>query len=336
MAREPVTRMQLDAYRFGQRRLESALARRDPVLLHEEIRGQRRVVFTGLALALLVLLGSFGYARLANKPAWERQSIIAAKQSGRMYVVLGKPARLVPVRNMVAARLVLAAAAKSSGRSPSSSGEATLIDDAVLDKAPRTAAVAVAGADGVRLPDGGDAPETGRWAVCDVAGPSPRTMVVGAAAPATPMSAEQGLLLESPEREIYLVTGGLRYRLDSVLALQRAYDLVDVKARQVSTAVLSAIPEGPPLRMPEVPDTGTAAPGGLPARVGDVVRVAGSGGERYYLVLANAVVEVSAPVANCCAKRPGSTVLGRPPWCRPSRSTHSAGSRRRSWTSFPR
>ena len=29
MAKQPVTRMQLDAYRFGQRRMESALARRD-------------------------------------------------------------------------------------------------------------------------------------------------------------------------------------------------------------------------------------------------------------------------------------------------------------------
>lgn len=308
MAREPVTRLQLDAYRFGQRRLESALARRDPVLLHEEIRGQRRVVMTGLALATLVLLGAFGYARLAGKPAWERQSIIAAKQSGRMYVVIHKPDRLVPVRNMVAARLVLAAAGRSgavrAGRVPVP-GDVTLIDDAVLDRAPRTPAVAVPGADGVRLPDGEEATPVGSWAVCDVAEPSPRTVVVAGAAPAAPMPAEQGLLLESPERDLYLVTGGRRHRLDSVYPLQRAYDLVDVRPRRVSDALLGAIPEGPALGMPEVPNAGRAAPGGLPARVGEILRVAGSGGERFYLVLGDGVAEVPRPVANLIRTAPG-------------------------------
>lgn len=309
MAREPVTRLQLDAYRFGQRRLQSALARRDPVLLHEEIRGQRRVVLTGIALAVLVLLGSFGYARLASKPAWERQSIIAAKQSGRMYVVIHRPDRLVPVRNAVAARLVLAAAA-GGGRAPAG-GEVVVIDDTVLERAPRTAAVAVPGADGVRLPDGGSPGLLGAWAVCDVADTGSRTVVVAGAAPAAPMPPEQALLLESPDRDLYLVTGGRRHRLDSVLALQRAYDLVDVRPRKVSAALLQAIPEAPALRMPEIPNAGEAV-SGLPARVGDIVRVAGSGGERFYLVLAGGVQEVARPVANLIRNRSGVD-RSRPP-----------------------
>jgi hypothetical protein len=329
MAREPVTRMQLDAYRFSQRRLESALARRDPVLLHEELRGQRRVVLAGLALAMLALVGVYGYAKVANKPAWERQSIIAAKQSGRMFVVIHKPDRLVPVSNMVAARLVLAAAARSAGRSaPSGALEPTVLDDAVLDRAPRTPAVAVAGADGVRLP-AGDAPvPVGAWAVCDVplaggepagesatAGGVPRgagesasarpdgrptlqTLVVVGAVSSPPLPDDQGLLVQSPDQELYLISRGRRYRLDSPYALQRAYDLVDVRARKVSAAVLTAIPEGPPLATPLVQDAGAPAPGGLPGAVGDILRAAGPGGERYYLVLGDGVAEVSRPVAN--------------------------------------
>ncbi|MDQ2708462.1 MAG: type VII secretion protein EccB [Actinomycetota bacterium] len=306
MAREPVTRMQLDAYRFGQRRLESALARRDPVLLHEEIRGQRRVVITGLVLAMLALVGAFAYAKLANKPAWERQEIIAAKQSGRMFVVIHRPDRLVPVRNLAAARLVLTAAGRSAGRGGSEGkGEPTVLDDAVLDQAPRTPTAAVSGADGVRLPIGPDLAEVGPWAVCDMAGPSPQTIVVGGASTAAPMPTEQGLLLESPEQDLYLVTDGHRYRMDSVDPLRRAYDLVDVHPRKVSNALLSVIPEGRALGMPVIPNAGAAAPGRLPAVVGDIVRAASATGDRYYLVLGNGVEEVSEPVANLVRTGPG-------------------------------
>jgi type VII secretion protein EccB len=305
MAREPVTRMQLDAYRFGQRRLESALARRDPVLLHEEIRAQRRVVTVGLALAMLGLVAAFGYARVAGRTAWEQQSIIAAKQSGRMFVVIHRPDRLVPVRNLAAARLVLAAARGASGRGGAPAGTPTAIDDVALDKAPRTALAAVPGADGVALPDGDDVAAVGPWAVCDVTQPGAQTILVAGASSAPdgtprPLRDEQGLLLESPDHDVYLVMRSHRYRLDSVDAAQRAYDLVDVTPRKVSAALLSAIPEGRPIRTPTIPHAGEAGPDGLPAEVGEVVRTAGDapGPGRYYLVLADGVKEISEPVAD--------------------------------------
>lgn len=311
MAREPVTRMQLDAYRFGQRRLESALARRDPVLLHEEIRGQRRVVSVGIALATVGLVAAFGYAKVAGKPAWERQDIIAAKQSGRMFVVIHDPDRLVPVRNLVAARLVLAAARRSAGRSVSPGGVTpAAIDDVALEQAPRTALAAVPGADGVQLPAGDDVASVGPWAVCDVTTPTAQTIVVAGAGagPGTApdgmprrMPDDQGLLLESPDHDLYLLMGSQRYRLDSVDAAQRAYDLVDVTPRTVSAALLSAIPEGRPIKVPTIPDAGETGPAGLSAEVGEVVRVTGDApgaGDRYYVVLADGVKEISRPVAN--------------------------------------
>jgi type VII secretion protein EccB len=306
MAREPVTRMQLDAYRFGQRRLESALARRDPVLLHEEIRGQRRIVTAGIALSIVGLVAAFGYAKVAGKPAWERQDIIAAKQSGRIFVVIHNPDRLVPVRNLVAARLVLAAARRTAGRSGSAgSGAPAAIDDAALDKAPRTALAAVPGADGVRLPDGGDLAGVGPWAVCDVTEPRAQTIVVAGAESGptsdgmpVPMRNDQGLLLESPDHDLYLLTRDHRFRLDSAYAAQRAYDLVDAHARKISAALLSAIPEGRPLKMPTIPDAGDTAPGGLAAVVGDVVRTTADSGDKYYLILAGGRQEISQPVAN--------------------------------------
>jgi len=82
MAKQPVTRMQLDAYRFGQRRMESALARRDSVLLHEEIPGAAagRGVRGGAGDARLV--AAFAYAKFVPRPSWQNQEVVAGTQSG--------------------------------------------------------------------------------------------------------------------------------------------------------------------------------------------------------------------------------------------------------------
>jgi len=304
MARTPVTRVQLDAYRFGQRRMESALARRDPVLLHEEIRGQRRVVVVGVALAMLGLVAMFAYAKLAPQPTWQAQQVVAGKQSGRLFAVIHQPDRLVPVANLAAARLVLYAAEHSGGGGlAAGGGSATAtpatVDDKALDAAPRTASAAVPGAAAI-LPSGDDAPAgSGPWALCDgvtPGGQSNSTLIAGAA-PSTPLGAKGGLYLRGPDGRQYLALSGQKYRIDAPEVL-RAYDLRDHAPRPVGAALLAAIPDGPPL------DTLAPSGAGQPSAtlaghaVGDVVRVAASGApDRNYLVLANGVQEISAPVA---------------------------------------
>jgi hypothetical protein len=67
-----VTRVQVDAYRFGLRRMDAALVGRDPIPLHEELRGQRRAVVIGLVLAMIGLAGAAILARLdvgTDRPA---------------------------------------------------------------------------------------------------------------------------------------------------------------------------------------------------------------------------------------------------------------------------
>lgn len=53
--RAPATRDQVDAHRFGVRRMEAALVRADPVPRHEQIRSQHRAVFAGVLVGLLAL-----------------------------------------------------------------------------------------------------------------------------------------------------------------------------------------------------------------------------------------------------------------------------------------
>ena len=107
--RAPATRDQVDAYRFGVRRMEAALVRGDPVPLHEQIRSQRRAALAGVVLGLLGLCGAAVWAVLVPSPDWRHEAVVIGATSGAMYAVAHDPDRLVPVADLPAARLVLAA-----------------------------------------------------------------------------------------------------------------------------------------------------------------------------------------------------------------------------------
>ncbi len=109
LLRAPATRDQADAYRFGLRRMEAALVRGDPVPLHEQIRSQRRAALAGVVLGLLGLCGAAVWAVLVPSPDWRREAVVIGATSGAMYAVAHDPDRLVPVADLPAARLVLAA-----------------------------------------------------------------------------------------------------------------------------------------------------------------------------------------------------------------------------------
>lgn len=279
--RAPATRDQVEAYRFGLRRLESALVRGDPVPMHEQLRGQRRAALAGVALGMLALAGVAVYAALVPAPDWRAQSVVTGAQSGAMYVVAHDPDRLVPVANLSAGRLVLAAL----GAGDPGSAEPVAVDDAALDAAPRTATAAMAGATSVRL-DGAVPP---RWAVCDEAGPDgPRTTVVGGALPVA-AGASDAVLVTVPGGSTWLLTGGHRHRVDPgdrpVLV---ALGMAGRSPRAASAALVTAIPEGPELATPRVPGAGADAPGSVPGRVGDVLLAE----NEAYVVLAAGVQRV--------------------------------------------
>ncbi|PZS17756.1 MAG: hypothetical protein DLM60_13120 [Pseudonocardiales bacterium] len=55
MSTNPTTKAQVQAYRFVLRRMESALVRKDAVMLHEPMRHHLRATAVGLILGLLGL-----------------------------------------------------------------------------------------------------------------------------------------------------------------------------------------------------------------------------------------------------------------------------------------
>ncbi|GAA5140861.1 type VII secretion protein EccB [Pseudonocardia adelaidensis] len=304
----PATRDQADAYRFGLRRLEAALVRGDPVPLHEQIRSQRRAALAGVVLGLLGLCGAAVLAAVSPQPDWTHQAVVVGASSGAMYAVAHDPDRLVPVANLPAARLVLAALRAGGSTDVDPAGAVPVrVPDPVLDGAPRTPAAAVPGALAVR-PGGPPVPPS--WAVCDSVtsdGALAGTTVIGGAAPPAPDRPEDGVLLDAGGAT-WLVTAGRRHRVDTADGRATAALGITGRApRAASPALLSLLPEGPPLVNPAVPGRGLRAPDGLPGRVGDVLVARPPGGAaQHYVVLAGGVQEVPAVLAELLVAASGS------------------------------
>lgn len=296
----PATRDQIDAYRFGLRRLEAALVRGDPVPLHEQVRAQRRAVGAGVVLGVLGLLAAAVMAVVLPPPDWQRQDLVVGRPSGALYVVAHHPDRLVPVANAVAGRLVLAAL-----RPAPVPAEPVLVDDAVLAGAPRTPMAAVAGAAGAdpraRIAAG--------WAVCDEVTPTGKTIGTTVIAGRAPDGGADSVLL-AVGPETWLVTGGYRHRVDLRDGPARtALGLTGHVPRAASPGLVSVLPEGPPLVTPEVPRSGAPGPPGLAARVGDVLvnRPAGAA-PRHHVVVVGGLQEVAPLVADVLTVASGRPV----------------------------
>jgi len=296
--RAPATRDQADAYRFGLRRLEAALVRGDPVPLHEQVRSQRRAVGAGVVLGALGLAAAALWSLFAPRPEWTRQAVVVGEQSGAMYVVTD--GRLVPVANLVAARLVHAAL-RGAGAAPV---PVTVPDDA-LAGAPRTPAADVPGAPATRP----DAPGlAARWGVCDQTAPTgggrarllATTVVAGVAPAPRPVDgAPGGVLLDVGDGGAWLVVDGRRHRVDrDDPVLRAALGLAGVPVREASAALASALPEGVRLQRPQLDGVGGPGPGGLRERVGDLLLVRRPGAvPRPHVVLADGIQEVSPVLA---------------------------------------
>lgn len=307
----PATRDQVDAYRFGLRRMEAALVRGDAVLRHEQLRTQRRAVAAGAVLAVLAVVAELAVAFVDPRPPWQDHDLVIGSPSGALYAVAHEPDRLVPVANAVAGRLVLAALRGA----PAPSSAPVLVDDAQLAAAPRTATAAVAGAVAAD-PQQRIAP---RWAICDevAAGSSGSrlvgtTVLAGAAGGPAP-GPDAGVLVTVPRGSTWLVTGGHRHRVDPRDAAVRAVlGLADRVPRPASAGLVSALPEGAPLVTPAVPGAGAPGPARVGHRVGDVVVSRPAGGpQRHHVVLADGLQEVpplAADVLAAASGRPVATI----------------------------
>jgi type VII secretion protein EccB len=106
----------------------------------------------------------------------------------------------------------------------------------------------------------------------------------------------------------WLVTAGRRHRVDTADGrVVAALGITGQVPRAVAPALLSLLPEGPPLTNPAVPGRGRRAQDGLPGRIGDVLVARPAGGEpQHYVVLADGVQEVPAVLAELLGAASGA------------------------------
>ncbi|MFD7653805.1 type VII secretion protein EccB [Actinosynnema sp. NPDC059797] len=184
MASTPTTKSQVQAYRFVLRRMQSALVRRDAVMLHDPMRTHSRATAVGVLLGIVILIGFLIYGFFSPDPQVDDQTQIAiSKETGQVYVVRqGNPRTLIPMTNLASARLLLLAqqqpdrsqAAVGGSDAPAGSaqaatqaagGEPKLVTEKALAKLPKGRLTGI--------PDGPDVlpgPQDrigADWSVCD-------------------------------------------------------------------------------------------------------------------------------------------------------------------------
>lgn len=218
--------------------MQSALVRRDAVMLHDPMRTHTRATIVGVVLGALGMIVFVVWGLLSPAPSVpDAGNIVIGEQSGTVYVVAaGNPKKLIPTFNLASARLLLLAQSKQSSGGTGGSGAApaapaaastqsvknpTVVSDDQLESIPRDKLTGIP--DGPQLIPSGTQRISPNWAVCDqvqldTSLPNPdtgktNTYVFGGVPQAglgTELGENEALLAKADNGKTYLV-----YRLPS-------------------------------------------------------------------------------------------------------------------------
>ncbi|MEO6082222.1 MAG: type VII secretion protein EccB [Umezawaea sp.] len=185
MASTPTTKSQVQAYRFVLRRMQSALVRRDAVMLHDPMRNHSRATMVGVVLGVVGMVGFLVWGLFSPDPQLDGETqIVMSKESGQIYVVRNSPQRqLIPVFNLASARLLLlsesnpdkgetgqgggdAAAGSASAPAAAAGGELKIVSEKALAKIPKGRLTGIVDAPDM-MPGSTDQRIGAEWSVCD-------------------------------------------------------------------------------------------------------------------------------------------------------------------------
>jgi len=308
-------RDQVEAHRFVNSRLRSALLRAEPDAPRPPLRRTPVALVIGGAVglcalgvvALLALLpGGGGGGAGWRKPG----TLIVERETGNRYLL--SAGRLRPVINYASARLLLRDRMTVAVTSAAS-----------LAGLRRGSPVGIVGAPDTLPPaSAGDQP----WLVCatppqstDPAGQPGVTVLVGPSVPAAEPAGEAALV-RTPDGTVYLAEDGRRLRLAAPW-VSRALGVDGSQPRPVRSSWAGALPAGPDLGSLPIARRGRPGPtvGGMPTRIGQVLAAGKPGGEdRHYLVTAGGLMQVNQtavalalgdPATAAAYDRAGSRIL---------------------------
>lgn len=273
MPGESPTKWQAQAYRFGVRRLESAVASGDPLLRGDARRRRLNISLIVSVTIAALILGVFAIIGVVHPdPTIGNAAVVIDKDTGGAYV--NRNGTLYPAMNLASA-LLAAGTGLTRGGSTGTAGAAaagasapsrTSVGSDVIGKQPRGPLLGIPGAPNV-MPQHLDPP---RWTVCDTttlsAGQPPNTppvvrttAIVGQPRPSAGGLGADAFLVRAPgAAETYLLFDGRRAVINTGdRAIQLAFGLGSkVTPRPISAALLNAVPSSAPIVTPNIPGHG--------------------------------------------------------------------------------
>lgn len=312
--------------------MNSALVRKDPVMLHDPLRTHTRATIVGVILGMVGLLGFliFGILKPSPKPS-DSDGIVIGKESAQVYVLTDNPRMLIPTFNLASARLLLMARQQNAqggqGNQQVEVVEPEVIPDERLADIPRGRWQGIPGAP--RLPVENEM-ISDNWAVChhlnlddnklpdvalEEARKDPVTRQQTAVLAGVP---KLGKLLESsvsllvevgnkryliyrPKEDLNSTSDIVRAEVPDKPSVNQALKLTNVKPRPMTMALVEAIKEVSPLEPPRIDGHGTPTEfnlGDQPAKAGDVFAINRPGGEKnYYVMHKDGYQEITQAVA---------------------------------------
>lgn len=288
-------RDQLQAYKFLTRRALAALVAGEPDVPEAPMRRISLTTVTGIMVAVLVIAGFavFGLIRPGNNTSITSGTVYIERETGTDFVLLSD-GQLHPALNYTSAALAVGQHGKVATKTVSSGA---------LAKKPHGAPVGIAGAP-PSLPRSTSRIVSMPWTVCSHAeqqGASSDlakvTVTIGGDAGSTHLAPDDGVVAATPETRglPFLLWHGQRLSIHSqniatALGLQTGNPLI------VGSSLIDALPPGPSLTTPTVPDAGQPGPsiGGAPTLVGQLVEATDD--HSFRVVLRDGITDVLTPV----------------------------------------
>jgi type VII secretion protein EccB len=290
------------AHRLMQQRLGMALLQGEPDVPESPVRRHNVATFVGVLLGVVLLAASgiWGLVRPGGATKiTEPGQILIEDESGATYVFSQQENRLLPVANYVSARLLLDSA-EVTVRNVSAASLARYARGPLvgIEKAPASLPAKD------RLVDG-------PWSACVTEGPDATggrkpyvTLVGGTPLGGAPVG--DGALVVTDGRGSWVIWSDRRMRVSA-----SGVRALGAQPRQVPSAWLNAIPEGPDFAGPKITGRGRkirGAGGRVSARVGQVFTVPGVAGgpDRWYVLLSDGLAQITVTQATLLLEDPAA------------------------------
>ena len=312
------TRTQVTGYQFLARRTAMALTRWRVRMEIEPGRRQILAVVASVSAALVICLGALLWSFISPSGQLNESAIIADRDSGALYVRVGD--RLYPALNLASARLI-------AGRPENPH----LVRGSQIASQPHGPLVGIPGAPSEFSPK---SPPASSWLVCDTVATStgagaPQGVTVTVIDGSPELTGHRRVLNGSDavvlryNEDAWVIRQGRRSRVDPgnravLLPLGLTPEQVS-QARPMSRALFDALPVGPELVVPEVPNANANATfAGAPGPVGTIlVTPQISGPQQYSLVLTDGV-QTLPPLVAQILQNAGGPGNGKPVTVQPA------------------